>query len=167
MKQMEEEYGTRSSKGQQVVETLEEEIKKLKEDNSRTRTNLEKKLAQTTTKYEEEKASVKKHHSTIAKSLQQDVETQKTMVRHLEKRVQQVELDAQEKVSRLRLQYEEKMKGLMPASLREELEDTIESLRQQVSVLQSRARVLQEELDTRNQFSSSFNVSPVREQDEL
>jgi len=31
-------------------------------------------------------------------SLQQDVETQKTMVRHLEKRVQQVELDAQEKV---------------------------------------------------------------------
>lgn len=49
----------------------------------------------------------------------------------------------------------------------QELEDTIESLRQQVSVLQSRARVLQEELDTRNQFSSSFNVSPVREQDEL
>ena len=34
---------------------------------SSTRTNLEKKLAQTTTKYEEEKASVKKHHSTIAK----------------------------------------------------------------------------------------------------
>jgi len=32
-----------------------------------TRTNLEKKLAQATTKYEEEKASVKKHHSTIAK----------------------------------------------------------------------------------------------------
>ena len=32
-----------------------------------TRTNLEKKLAQTTTKYEEEKASMKKHHSTIAK----------------------------------------------------------------------------------------------------
>ena len=32
-----------------------------------TRTNLEKKLTQTTTKYEEEKASVKKHHSTIAK----------------------------------------------------------------------------------------------------
>ena len=32
-----------------------------------TRTNLEKKLAQTTTKYEEEKTSVKKHHSTIAK----------------------------------------------------------------------------------------------------
>ena len=35
-------------------------------------------------------------------SLQQDVETQKTMVRHLEKRVQQVELDAQEKVCKKR-----------------------------------------------------------------
>lgn len=166
IKQMEEEYTTRSSKGHQVVETLEEEIKKLKEENNRTRTNLEKKLAQTTAKYEEEKASAKKHHSSIAKSLQQDVETQKTMVRHLEKRIQQVELDSQEKLSRLRLQHEEKIKGLMPASLREDLEDTIESLRQQISVLQSRTRVLQEELDTRNQFSSSFNVSSVRDQDE-
>lgn len=167
MKQMEEEYGTRSNKGQQVIETLEDEIKKLKEEVIRTKSSLEKKLAQTAAKYEEEKASVKKHNSTIVKSLQQDVETQKTMVRHLEKRVQQTELDSQERVSRLRLQYEEKMKGLMPASLREELEDTIESLRQQISVLQSRARVLQEELDTRNQFSSSFNVSAVRDRDEL
>ena len=31
-------------------------------------------------------------------SLQQDVETQKTMVKHLEKRVQQTELDSQERV---------------------------------------------------------------------
>lgn len=167
IKQMEEEYEIRSSKGQQIVETLEDEIKKLKEEINRTKSSLEKKLAQTTGKYEEEKASMKKHHSTMAKTLQQDVETQKTMVRHLEKRVQQTELDSQERMSRLRLQYEEKMKGLMPTSLREELEDTIESLRQQISVLQSRARVLQEELDTRNQFSSSFNVSTVREQDEL
>jgi len=33
----------------------------------RTKSSLEKKLAQTTGKYEEEKASMKKHHSTIAK----------------------------------------------------------------------------------------------------
>lgn len=151
----------------QVIETLEDEIKKLREEIARTKTSLEKKLAQTTAKHEDEKASVKKHHSTIVKSLQQDVETQKTMVKHLEKRVQQTELDSQERISRLRLQYEEKMKGLMPASLREELEDTIESLRQQISVLQSRARVLQEELDSGNQFSSSFSISAVRDQDEL
>jgi len=165
MKQMEEEYGTRSSKAQHVIETLEGEIKKLKEELVRTKAYLEKKLAQATAKLDEEKASLKKHHSTIAKSLQQDVETQKAVVKHLEKRVQQTELDSQEKVSRLRLQYEEKMKGLMPASLREELEDTIESLRQQIVVLQSRTRVLQEELDARNQLSS-LSVSPVRDQDE-
>lgn len=165
MKQMEEEYGTRSSKAQHVIETLEGEIKKLKEELVRTKAYLEKKLAQATAKLDEEKASLKKHHSTIAKSLQQDVETQKAVVKHLEKRVQQTELDSQEKVSRLRLQYEEKMKGLMPASLREELEDTIESQRQQIVVLQSRTRVLQEELDARNQLSS-LGVSPVRGQDE-
>ncbi|XP_022801967.1 substance-P receptor-like [Stylophora pistillata] len=47
-----------------------------------------------------------------------------------------------------------------------DLEDTVEPLRQQIPVLQSRRWVLQEELDTRHQFSSSFNVSSVREQDE-
>ena len=49
----------------------------------------------------------------------------------------------------------------------QELEDTIESLRQQISVLQSRARVLQEELDSGNRLSSSFSNSAVRDQDEL
>ena len=49
----------------------------------------------------------------------------------------------------------------------QELEDTIESLRQQISVLQSRARVLQEELDSGNRLSSSFSISAVRDQDEL
>ncbi|CDQ91441.1 unnamed protein product [Oncorhynchus mykiss] len=40
-----------------------------------------------------------------------------------------------------------KMKGLMPAELRQELEDTISSLKSQVNFLQKRASVLQEDLD--------------------
>ncbi|CAB1342319.1 unnamed protein product, partial [Coregonus sp. 'balchen'] len=39
------------------------------------------------------------------------------------------------------------MKGLMPAELRQELEDTISSLKSQVNFLQKRASVLQEDLD--------------------
>ncbi|TWW69961.1 Centrosomal protein of 112 kDa [Takifugu flavidus] len=47
----------------------------------------------------------------------------------------------------VRRQYEEKIKGLMPAELQKELEDTITSLKAQVNFLQKRAAVLQEDLD--------------------
>uniref|UniRef100_A0A3Q2YB51 Centrosomal protein 112 n=1 Tax=Hippocampus comes TaxID=109280 RepID=A0A3Q2YB51_HIPCM len=50
-------------------------------------------------------------------------------------------------VTTLRQEYEEKMKGLLPAELRQELEDTITSLKAQVNFLQRRANFLQEGLD--------------------
>ncbi|EDO31913.1 predicted protein, partial [Nematostella vectensis] len=148
LKHMEDEYATRSATAQETVRTLEGEIKKLKEENLRMRLSSEKKIGSVSEKHNEEKNTMKRHHTSIVNSLEQDVESQKSMVRHLEKRCKQIELDAQERVSRMRLQYEEKMKGLLPADLRDELEDTIESLRQQISVLQSRANILQEEIDT-------------------
>ncbi|KAK3726631.1 hypothetical protein QZH41_012284 [Actinostola sp. cb2023] len=161
---MEQEYTSRSGKSQEAIRTQENEMKKLREDNLRQRLNSDKKLSDLTNRSSDEKTSLKKQRDSIVSSLEQELQAQKTMVRHSEKRCQQLDLESQEKISRLRLQYEEKMKGLMPESVREELEDTIESLRQQVSVLQSRAQVLQEELDTRNKLSmSSLNTSSYRD----
>lgn len=40
----------------------------------------------------------------------------------------------------------------------QELEDTIKSLRQQVSVLQSRIQMLQEDVDSSNKMSGSFEL---------
>ncbi|KAK4811944.1 hypothetical protein QYF61_021175 [Mycteria americana] len=50
-------------------------------------------------------------------------------------------------MTHIRQEYETTLKGLMPASLRQELEDTIVSLKSQVNILQKRVSVLQEELN--------------------
>uniref|UniRef100_A0A8C2UQR5 Centrosomal protein 112 n=1 Tax=Chinchilla lanigera TaxID=34839 RepID=A0A8C2UQR5_CHILA len=80
--------------------------------------------------------------------LQDELETRSNQVRSVEKKLQHKELESQEQITYVRQEYETKFKGLMPASLRQELEDTISSLKSQVNFLQKRASILQEELMT-------------------
>jgi phage portal protein BeeE len=47
----------------------------------------------------------------------------------------------------VRLQYEQRIRGLMPAAMQRELEDTITSLKEQISALQQRVAILQEDMD--------------------
>ncbi|MEE6506897.1 hypothetical protein FKM82_007892 [Ascaphus truei] len=51
-------------------------------------------------------------------------------------------------MTHIRQEYEMRIKGLMPFAMRQELEDTILSLKSQVNFLQKRAQVLQEDLNT-------------------
>lgn len=59
------------------------------------------------------------------------------------------------KVTELRQQFETKLRGLMPICVRNELEDTIASLRSQVSSLQQRCIVLEEEVDLGRKLGST------------
>ncbi|XP_040100316.1 centrosomal protein of 112 kDa isoform X7 [Oryx dammah] len=83
---------------------------------------------------------------TLEKALQEELENRSKQVRSVEKKLQHKELESQEQITYIRQEYETKFKGLMPASLRQELEDTISSLKSQVNFLQKRASVLQDEL---------------------
>nr|KAF6415303.1 centrosomal protein 112 [Molossus molossus] len=82
------------------------------------------------------------------KALHSELENRANQVRCAEKKLQHKELEAQEQITYIRQEYETKFKGLMPVSLRQELEDTISSLKSQVNFLQKRASILQEELAT-------------------
>ncbi|XP_044900793.1 centrosomal protein of 112 kDa isoform X7 [Felis catus] len=84
----------------------------------------------------------------LEKALQDELENRSNQVRCAEKKLQHKELESQEQITYIRQEYETKFKGLMPASLRQELEDTISSLKSQVNFLQKRASILQEELTT-------------------
>ncbi|XP_040100318.1 centrosomal protein of 112 kDa isoform X9 [Oryx dammah] len=91
----------------------------------------------------------KEYTQKLAKSsqaLQEELENRSKQVRSVEKKLQHKELESQEQITYIRQEYETKFKGLMPASLRQELEDTISSLKSQVNFLQKRASVLQDEL---------------------
>ncbi|XP_046854962.1 centrosomal protein of 112 kDa-like [Xenia sp. Carnegie-2017] len=146
LKQMEEDYIARSKKMQ--------EVHLLSLQNSH-----EERFNITARKHEEDKEMLKNHHSVVIKSLENDIERLKNLTRETEKEARKTEIDLQEKISKLQYEYEEKMNNLLPRQMKNELEDTIRSLRQQVSILQSRADILQEELDSTNTLSSTWDLS--------
>uniref|UniRef100_A0A673HH03 Centrosomal protein of 112 kDa-like n=1 Tax=Sinocyclocheilus rhinocerous TaxID=307959 RepID=A0A673HH03_9TELE len=79
--------------------------------------------------------------------LQERVQALQRQLHAVEKKLMSRELEYQEQITHVRQECESKIKGLIPAELQQELEDTITSLKSQVSFLQKRASVLQEQLD--------------------
>ena len=73
-----------------------------------------------------------------------------------------LELEMEEKITRTKLIYEEKMRGVMPLSVREELEETIAALKAQSTILEQKASILQTELDSRTNRNTPNRTIPNR-----
>ena len=59
----------------------------------------------------EDRAPHRASYQPPSQALEQEVETQRNMIRHLEKKRGMLELEMQEKIARTKLVYEERMKG--------------------------------------------------------
>lgn len=148
LKQIEKEYTQKLAKSSQTISELQTAISSLKEESSRQQLAAERRLQDVTQKFEDEKKQLIRDNDRAIKTLRDELENRSNQVRCAEKKLQHRELEAQEQITYIRQEYETKFKGLMPASLRQELEDTISSLKSQVNFLQKRASILQEELTT-------------------
>ena len=73
-----------------------------------------------------------------------------------------LELEMEEKITRTKLIYEEKMRGVMPLSVREKLEETIAALKAQSTILEQKASILQTELDSRTNRNTPNRTIPNR-----
>ncbi|XP_072795548.1 centrosomal protein of 112 kDa isoform X2 [Vicugna pacos] len=133
---------------EKIIAELQTTISSLKEENSRQQLAAERRLQDVMQKFEDEKKQLIRDNDRAIKALQDELENRSNQVRCVEKKLQHKELESQEQITYIRQEYETKFKGLMPASLRQELEDTISSLKSQVNFLQKRATILQEELTT-------------------
>uniref|UniRef100_A0A7M4FP13 Centrosomal protein 112 n=1 Tax=Crocodylus porosus TaxID=8502 RepID=A0A7M4FP13_CROPO len=118
LKQIEKEYNQKLAKSSQIIAELKTTISSLTEENSRQQVASERRHQDAVQKFEDEKQQ---------------------LIRDNDRAI---------KITYIRQEYETKLKGLMPVSLRQELEDTITSLKSQVNFLQKRASVLQEELNS-------------------
>ncbi|XP_073739337.1 centrosomal protein of 112 kDa isoform X7 [Callorhinus ursinus] len=148
LKQIEKEYTQKLAKSSQIIAELQTTISSLKEEKSRQQLAAERRLQDVIQKFEDEKQQLIRDNDRAIKALQDELENRANQVRCTEKKLQHKELESQEQITYIRQEYETKFKGLMPASLRQELEDTISSLKSQVNFLQKRASILQEELTT-------------------
>uniref|UniRef100_A0A674HQK6 Centrosomal protein 112 n=1 Tax=Taeniopygia guttata TaxID=59729 RepID=A0A674HQK6_TAEGU len=115
LKQAEEEFSQKLAKSTQEIAELKATISFLTEENSRQQLVVEQRLQEVAQKLEDEKQQLKTDN------------------------------DRAIKLVTIREEYQKILKGLMPASTRKEFEDTISSLKSQVSYLQK--RVLQEDLN--------------------
>ncbi|XP_073670188.1 centrosomal protein of 112 kDa isoform X3 [Paramisgurnus dabryanus] len=148
MKHLEKEYNHRLAKSAQVVAELQTSLSSTKEDSRKTQQFLERELEETQRRWDEERKQINRDADQNSKVLQERVETLQKHLHIAEKKLMSRELEHQEQMTHVHQECEQKIKGLMPAELRQELEDTITSLKSQVNFLQKRAAVIQEELDT-------------------
>ncbi|XP_060700708.1 centrosomal protein of 112 kDa isoform X3 [Hemiscyllium ocellatum] len=148
LKQIEKEYSQRLLKSSQTVAELQTTITSLREENSRQQLAAERQLQEAVGRCADEKRLLIRDNDRSIKTLEDEAENYRNQIQVLENEIENKELKTQEQITHIQQEYEMKIKGLMPATVRHELEDTISSLKSQVTFLQKRASVLQEELNT-------------------
>ncbi|XP_070596414.1 centrosomal protein of 112 kDa isoform X3 [Erythrolamprus reginae] len=148
LKQIEKEYSQKLAKSSQIIAELKATISSLTEESNQRQLAGERHLQDVLRRFEDEKQQLIRDNDTAIKALQDEIESYHNQVHFAEEKMQHKDLEAQEQVTSIRQEYETKLKGLMPASLRQELEDTILSLKSQVNFLRKRASILQDELST-------------------
>ncbi|XP_037647681.1 centrosomal protein of 112 kDa [Sebastes umbrosus] len=147
LKQIEKEYSQKLARSAQLIAELQTSVCDSKEEAVRLQQAMVKQLEESNVRWDEERRTITHHADRANKALQEKVESLQRQLRCSEKKLLSKELETGEKVTVVRQEYEERIKGLMPAELRQELEDTITSLKAQVNFLQKRASLLQEDLD--------------------
>uniref|UniRef100_A0A8C6X2V0 Centrosomal protein 112 n=2 Tax=Elapinae TaxID=42168 RepID=A0A8C6X2V0_NAJNA len=135
LKQIEKEYSQKLAKSSQIIAELKTTISSLTEESNQRQLAGERRLQDVLQKFEDEKQQLIRDNDTAIKGLQDEIESYHNQMHSAEEKLQQKDLEAQEQVTSIRQEYETKLKGLMPASLRQELEDTILSLKSQVKSL--------------------------------
>ncbi|XP_029913789.1 centrosomal protein of 112 kDa isoform X2 [Myripristis murdjan] len=132
---------------EKLIAELQASMCDSKEEVVRLQQAMERQLEEANARWDQERRTVMQQADQANKALQEKVERLQRQLHCSEKKLLSKELETDEQVTAVRQEYEEKIKGLMPAELRQELEDTITSLKAQVNFLQKRASLLQEDLD--------------------
>uniref|UniRef100_A0A3B5BCX5 Centrosomal protein 112 n=1 Tax=Stegastes partitus TaxID=144197 RepID=A0A3B5BCX5_9TELE len=159
LKQIEKEYGQKLARSAQLIAELQTSACDSKEEAVGLQQAMEKQLKEANARWDQERRTITQHADQASKALQEKVESLQRQLHCSEKKLLSRELETEEKVTLVHQEYEQKIKGLMPAELRQELEDTITSLKAQVTFLQKRASLLQEDLDA---CRSRRSAPPVR-----
>ncbi|RDD35877.1 Centrosomal protein of 112 kDa, partial [Trichoplax sp. H2] len=137
LNQIDAEYKDQTRIATEKIEMLQNQAYAWKEENSNLQNEHNKQLAEIYGNNQKDIEDVKKRHSGIVKSLKDEINNQKSNIQLLEKQSLQKEREFKEKISRLQLQYEDRIKDMISAEMKEELEDTIRSLKSQVNSMKS------------------------------
>ncbi|XP_066560357.1 centrosomal protein of 112 kDa isoform X2 [Amia ocellicauda] len=147
LKQTEKEYSQKLAKSSQSIAELQAGLSAAREESRRQQRAAETHLQEAAVRWEEDRKQTLRSVERESQALEDKIAALQSQLHAAEKKLVNKDLEKQEEVTHIRQECEAKIKGLMPVALRQELEDTIASLKSQVNFLQKRAAVLQEDLD--------------------
>ncbi|XP_028674984.2 centrosomal protein of 112 kDa [Erpetoichthys calabaricus] len=148
IKEIERESGQKLVRSSETIAELQTALASALEDLSRQQMSAEQRFHEVRKQFDAEKKQLQREHEKKSKTQQEKIENLHSELRSMEKRLQCMDLETREQITQIQQECETKIRGLMPAEIRKELEDTIASLKSQVNFLQKRALVLQQELDS-------------------
>ncbi|XP_036355755.1 centrosomal protein of 112 kDa-like [Octopus sinensis] len=166
LKNLEKEFTTRTQITNTTISDLQNTIYKLKDDLKRQKEGSEKMNCNLQAKHEEKIKMIRRQNTAALMALQQKYDEDYSKARNHERQLEQQISQYEEKLAEIQIHYENKIKGLMPSSVHrvlelrhqrgvvlkteprdkpnfKELEETIRSLKIQVSALQKRVTLLQ------------------------
>ncbi|KAM6317721.1 centrosomal protein of 112 kDa [Podargus strigoides] len=147
LEQVEKEHSQKLAKSSQVIAELKTTVSSLTEENSRQQLAAEQWLQEVVQKLEDKQQQLIADNDRAIKVLQDEVDSYRAQAQAAEKELQRRELENHKQITHIRQDYEATLKGMMPASLKQQYEDTISSLKCQLNIVQKTVSVLQEELN--------------------
>ena len=84
-------------------------------------------------------------------NLQTELENERQRLTQMSRELQKSELDLKDKITHVKMQYEERLGGMLPKSVKTDFEQTISFLKSQIKSLQQKISVLD---DSTSEFMS-------------
>uniref|UniRef100_A0A8C1IUA9 Centrosomal protein 112 n=1 Tax=Cyprinus carpio TaxID=7962 RepID=A0A8C1IUA9_CYPCA len=128
-KHLEKEYNQKLAKSAQVIAELQTSLSSVKEDSRQAQQSLERQLQEAQSRWDEERRQLNRNADQTSKVRKRKY----TSCNRISKQTVNRQLrDNNSIITHVRQECESKIKGLIPAELQQELEDTITSLKSQV-----------------------------------
>lgn len=149
---LEKDYQQRLERAYDRINEMQQKEHGLRDELSKTLAENEQQLTDNIARKDDDAKRLRLQFESKNTSLAVELESEREKFHSIQRQFQKVEYDLKDKVTKVRMEYEERMKGYLPASLKKDMEDTISCLRSQVSSLQQRVSILQEEVDENQHF---------------
>uniref|UniRef100_A0A2C9KUV2 DUF4485 domain-containing protein n=1 Tax=Biomphalaria glabrata TaxID=6526 RepID=A0A2C9KUV2_BIOGL len=115
---LEKDFTDRANKSSETITELQAVIKQLRDDLQRCKENYENKMTDLKRNHEDEKRSLKKKFSHSIEGVKNELEVQRSRGNNAERRLQKAESDLEERLTELKIHYEEKLRGLVPLDVK-------------------------------------------------
>ncbi|XP_061555718.1 centrosomal protein of 112 kDa isoform X6 [Phycodurus eques] len=133
LKHIEKEYSQTLARSAQIIAELQQSVCSWKEEAVGLQQAMKRQQEEANDRWAQDRRNLTRRAEQADKALREKTESLQRRLRSAEKTLLGKELESREKVTAVRQEYEDKIKGLIPAELRRELEDTIASLKAQVT----------------------------------